>query len=313
MSHTLPIRFPRPLHGEAIEVSCIDGTSCVFSTHAKGSFSVLFADTRRPETVLRMGVDFWRGLGGHGRAGLARPVALAVRGSRIAVTTLGGSVLAGCIRWKEPVSASCGNVPRGCVGFVDDGILAVGTAGADPELLIMHIKESPVRMESVAREQLMSPCTGVVTCSTSVACVGADANATIYGVDAGGMRITHMIPGLSAVVSMHDNLLLARDQSNEQEVVVLDTSAASVATPLARFVACNAHVREGVVHAIEAWDGEPALVRYSVSSEPERGVARQIPRRLGDVSKEGAVNFEMAHSDGQAMVMARMSQQLWVM
>ena len=178
---------------------------------------------------------------------------------------------------------------------------------------MMHIKQLPPRIESVAREQLMSPCTGMVTSSTSVACVGADGNATVYGVDAEGMRITHMIPGLSAVVSMHDDLLLARDQSNEQEVVLLDTSAGSVATPLARFVACNAHVNEGVVHAIEAWDGEPALVKYRVSSGVDRGVVRQIPRRLADVSDEGAVNFEMAHSDGQAMVMARMSQQLWVM
>ena len=255
MAHTPPIRFPRPVDGEQIEASCIDGTSCVFSTHTKGSFGVLFADVRRPEKVLRMGVNFWKGLGGEGRAGLARPVALAVRGSRIAVTTLGGSVLAGCIRWEKPVTASCGDVPRGCVGFVDDGILAVGTAGADPELLIMHIKGLPPRRESVAREQLMSPCTGMVTSSTSVACVGADANATVYGVDAEGMRITHMIPGMSAVVSMHNNLLLARDQSNEQEVVVLDTSAEGVATPLVRFVACNAHVNEGVVHAMRLGTG----------------------------------------------------------
>ena len=122
-----------------------------------------------------------------------------------------------------------------------------------------------------------------------------------------------MIPGISTLVSAHENVLLARSSEDEQKISIFKMDSA-MAVPLYKFAACHAHIKNGVVHAVEAVDGEPALVTYSVALEDDNAsVFRQAPRRLEGLPDSGAVNFELSHAGERALILSRVSQQLWVM
>jgi hypothetical protein len=126
------------------------------------------------------------------------------------------------------------------------------------------------------------------------------------------LQLTHMIPCCLSAMSISNNILLVRDDSELAKVCVLRLKKDSVQHEA--MIPCNnAVVSSDRIACIEADDGDPALVVYNATQEGN--IVRQHPQRLLDVndgSESSVLGFVVALENRSAHVTSRCAPQMWV-
>ena len=149
------------------------GSLLVASTRSASGFGLVALDDRSPSVVMRAGRDFWMDIYSHAGAGAQhrlRATALAVRGSKMALMTEGGSLIAGEMQ-KSCWSMSCDALDPDVLEFVDDCGLVVFDS-ARRALLIYDVNFSA---PTIRREIKLRVHPRLISCSNGevrVQCAG---------------------------------------------------------------------------------------------------------------------------------------------
>lgn len=315
-----PVRFPQLDGEQTIDVASSNQFSHAFSIRAADKYAIVAADPRYPSKVEQLGVSFWKDA--LEKSPLSRAVALSVRADRLAVATVGRRLVAGSINSPNPCSCELHGVSRGCMEYMGEGrLLVAAKAGATNELVLMSVDERDGgSIKTVASEPLMHAPTSLSTSTNRVAVSDASNNVIVYKVEESrngsgelgySLVLTHMIPECSAVLSVHGDVLLTRDNGESGYINVMamgDQHAVHVASLSG---CCHAEASQDRVVSIENHNGAPALVVYRVE-EGTSGIVRHAPRELPSPASD-AVLFSVNNVGLRNVITSRASRQLWVM
>mgnify|MGYP001361697320 CR=1 FL=1 len=149
--------------GEVAGLHKRDGPLLVVSTRSEAGFGLVAFDDRSPTVMMRAGRDFWRDIYSHAGAGRQhglRATALAVRGSKVALMTEGGSLIAGDVQ-KSCGSMPCEGLDPNVLDFVDDS----GFVVFDPARCAIRVYDVEPRAPSLRREIKLRNHPRVIMCS----------------------------------------------------------------------------------------------------------------------------------------------------
>lgn len=315
-----PVRFPKLDDDHTIEVASSHEFSHAFSVRSSNNkYTIVAADPRYPSKVEQLGVSFWEGA--LPQSPLSRAVALSVRSDRLAVATVGGRLLAGSRNRKAPCSCELHGVPRGCMEYMDEGLLVAAKAGSTNELVLMSVDErNGGSIRTVASEPLMHAPTSLSTSTNRVAVSDASNSVAVYSLEESrnesgelgySLVLTHMIPECSAVLSVHGDVVLTRDNDERGKINVMAMGEQHAVRMACLSGCCHAEASQDRVVSIEDHNGAPALVVYRVE-EGASGIVRHAPRQLSSPADK-AVPFSVNNVGLRNVITSRASHQLWVM
>ena len=154
---------PKLPRGEAAGLHKRDGPLLVVSTRSESGFGLAAFDDRSPDVMMRAGRDFWRNLYSHAGAGRQhglRATALAVRGSKVALMTEGGNLIAGDLQ-KGCGSMPCEGLDPSVLEFVDDAGFVVFAPGESA----LRIYDAQPRSPALRREIKLRAQPSAVRCA----------------------------------------------------------------------------------------------------------------------------------------------------
>ena len=315
-----PVRFPQIDAGHTIDVASSHEFSHAFSICANGKYEVVVSDPRYPSKVEQLGVTFWKGA--LTQSPLSRAVALSVRADRLAVATVGGRLVAGGRNSPDPCSCKLPGVSRGCMEYMGEGrLLVAATAGSTNELVLMSVDErNGGAIRAVASEPLMHAPTSLSTSTNRVAVSDASNSVSVYSLEESrkgsgelgyALVLTHVIPDCSAVLSVHGDVVLTRENDECGNINVMAMGDQHAVRMACLSGCCHAEASQDRVVSIEDCNGAPALVVYRVE-EGASGIVRHAPRQLSSPADK-AVSFSVNNIGLRNVITSRASHQLWVM
>jgi|TARA_B110000967_G_scaffold145718_1_gene149142 hypothetical protein len=203
----------------------------------------------------------------------------------------------------------------------EDTLLVAAKAGATNELVLMSVDERDGgSIKTVASEPLMHAPTSLSTSTNRVAVSDASNNAIVYKLEESrngsgelgySLVLTHMIPECSAVLSVHGDVLLTRENDECAKINVMAMGDHHAVHMASLSGCCHAEASQDRVVSIENHNGAPALVVYRVE-EGASGIVRHAPRELSFPASE-AVSFSVNNVGLHNVITSRASRQLWVM
>jgi hypothetical protein len=313
-----PIAFPALAEDEVVEITAKHGNLHAFSTRVGPRFYVVCADASAPAQSKRMGIDFWGGLSAADVP--SRATALSVYNNCVAIATISGSLVVGSMDRPIPAILHPGNIPRGCLSLVGEGMVASAVSGTQDKICITTFDSHNADAVCEHEEPMFAVPNSLVASEERVAVCDVSNSVSVFsltrirhddGRTSHGLHLTHVLPCLLSVMSIRGNILLVRDDDAASKVRVMglkDNHASELAS-----IACNnADASHNCVACIEESGGDPALVMYRVSEEG--GVYRQPPRRLSDiqVSSEQALGFVVSLAGHRAVITSKSAPQMWV-
>ena len=315
-----PVRFPQLERDHTIDVASSHEFSHAFSVRSSNNkYTIVTADPRYPSKVEQLGAEFWKDA--LPQSPLSRAVALSVRSDRLAVATVGGRLLAGSRNSTNPCSCELSGIPRGCMEYMDEGLLVAAKAGATNELVLMSVDErNGGSIKTVASEPLMHAPTSLSSSTNRVAVSDASNNAIVYKLEESrnesgelgySLVLTHMIPECSAVLSVHGDVLLTRENDECANINVMAMGDQHAVHMASLSGCCHAEASQDRIVSIENHNGAPALVVYRVE-EGTSGIVRHAPRELSFPASD-AVSFSVNNAGQRNVITSRASFQLWVM
>ena len=315
-----PVRFPQLDGEQTIDVASSHEFSHAFSIRSNNKYEVVVSDPRYRSKVDQLGVSFWKNA--LPQSPLSRAVALSVRADRLAVATVGGRLVAGSRNSPSPCSCELHGVSRGCMEYTGEGrLLVAAKAGATNELVLMSVDERDGgSIKTVASEPLMHAPTSLSSSTNRVAVSDASNNAIVYKLEESrnesgelgySLVLTHMIPECSAVLSVHGNILLTRENDECAKINVMAMGDQHAVHMASLSGCCHAEASQDRIVSIENHNGAPALVVYRVE-EGTSGIVRHAPRELSFPASD-AVSFSVNNAGQRNVITSRASRQLWVM